>query len=92
MLRTIWSVFERSPPELLKEIILVDDFSSDGLNLKNKIKCFLENTGRELVSIDKVKIIRNTKREGLIRSRVKGAAIATAPVLTFLGNFKLLIA
>ncbi|CAG2256764.1 GALNT [Mytilus edulis] len=33
LLRTAWSAVERSPPGLLKEVILVDDFSSKGLFL-----------------------------------------------------------
>lgn len=66
LMRTIWSVIDRSPPELLMEIILVDDFSTE-----QSVKDPLDN--RVIYLPVDTKIIRNEKREGLIRSRLIGA-------------------
>ncbi|XP_007253875.3 polypeptide N-acetylgalactosaminyltransferase 16 [Astyanax mexicanus] len=74
LLRTIKSVLLRSPPHLIQEIILVDDFSSDPED------CQL------LSQIPKVRCLRNDQREGLIRSRVRGASAASASILTFLDS------
>ncbi|GLD57019.1 polypeptide N-acetylgalactosaminyltransferase 14 isoform X1, partial [Lates japonicus] len=60
LLRTIRSVLNRTPVHLIHEIILLDDFSDD------------ESDCQLLTKLPKVKCLRNNKREGLIRSRVRG--------------------
>ncbi|XP_044513162.1 polypeptide N-acetylgalactosaminyltransferase 12 [Gracilinanus agilis] len=76
LLRTVYSVLETSPDILLKEVILVDDYS-DREHLKER----LEN---HLSGLPKVRLIRANKREGLVRARLLGASIATGEILTFL--------
>jgi polypeptide N-acetylgalactosaminyltransferase len=76
LLRTVHSVLRMSPAALLTDIILVDDNSTLsylGLDLEVYTK-LLSN---------KITIIRNTAREGLIRSRMRGADAARGEVVVF---------
>ena len=38
LVRTVHSVINTSPPQYLKEIVMVDDFSSKGMNTRSKIQ------------------------------------------------------
>ncbi|KAK3858247.1 hypothetical protein Pcinc_035551 [Petrolisthes cinctipes] len=78
LLRTVHSILDRSPPQFLKEIILVDD-NSDMPHLMQQLEDYM-------AQYPKVRIVRAPKREGLIRARLMGARHATAPVLTFLDS------
>lgn len=80
LLRSVVTVLKRTPKHLLREIVLVDDFS-DLEDLKSELK-----TQINLLHTDKIRIIRNTKREGLIRSRVFGARNCSGDVLLFLDS------
>uniref|UniRef100_A0A8K9UMT8 Polypeptide N-acetylgalactosaminyltransferase n=1 Tax=Oncorhynchus mykiss TaxID=8022 RepID=A0A8K9UMT8_ONCMY len=76
LLRTVHSVLETSPDRLLREVVLVDDYS-DRAHLKEPLENYVSN-------LKKVHLIRARKREGLVRARLLGASIATGDVLTFL--------
>ncbi|KAA8585931.1 hypothetical protein FQN60_007500, partial [Etheostoma spectabile] len=76
LLRTVHSVLETSPDVLLKEVVLVDDYS-DRAHLKEPLEKYISG-------LRKVRLIRATKREGLVRARLLGASITTGDVLTFL--------
>ncbi|KAI3387631.1 hypothetical protein SNEBB_000196 [Seison nebaliae] len=76
--RTLTSIVNRSPVELIKEIILVDDASVGREYLNKPLEEFL---GTLPV---KTTLIHLKKRSGLIRARLKGAGEATGSVLTFL--------
>uniref|UniRef100_A0A2K5RNA5 Polypeptide N-acetylgalactosaminyltransferase n=1 Tax=Cebus imitator TaxID=2715852 RepID=A0A2K5RNA5_CEBIM len=78
LLRTVHSVLNRSPPELVAEIVLVDDFS-DREHLKKPLEDYM-------ALFPSVRILRTKKREGLIRTRMLGASVATGDVITFLDS------
>ncbi|CAH1240728.1 GALNT6 [Branchiostoma lanceolatum] len=91
LLRTVYSVLENTPAELLHEILLVDDFSSyrmlhihcylrEGGNVKSELELELSQIGSV------VRLLRAKRREGLIRARLLGARHATGQVLTFLDS------
>lgn len=75
--RTLWSVITQTPKALLKEIILVDDFS--GLDFLGKK---LDDYVKELPI--KVVVLRQSSRKGLIQARLLGVEHAAAKVLVFL--------
>ncbi|KAL3116138.1 hypothetical protein niasHT_007438 [Heterodera trifolii] len=77
--RTITSVVSRSPPSLVHELILVDDFSARKF-LRTELEHFLKR-----LSV-RTKLIRAQKRVGLIRARLMGAQEAQGKVLTFLDS------
>ncbi|KAJ8263428.1 hypothetical protein COCON_G00158850 [Conger conger] len=77
ILRSVHSVVNHTPAHLLKEIILVDD-NSDSVELKFNLDQYVNKRYPGLV-----KIVRNSKREGLIRARIYGWKAATAPVVGF---------
>jgi len=74
LLRTIISVLRRTPAKILKEIVLVDDASADS------------SIGTALTQIEKVKLVVNRQREGLIRARIRAAMVAEGDTLTFLDS------
>ncbi|KAG5326064.1 GALT1 acetylgalactosaminyltransferase, partial [Acromyrmex heyeri] len=75
LLRTVHSVLKGSPPNLLKEIILVDDHKE----LQGQLDYYLST---RLPA--KVKLLRLPYRQGLIRARLHGAKNAVGDVLVFL--------
>ncbi|XP_008581455.1 PREDICTED: inactive polypeptide N-acetylgalactosaminyltransferase-like protein 5, partial [Galeopterus variegatus] len=79
LFRTVSSVINLTPSHFLEEVILVDDMSEFD-DLKEKLEHHLEKFR------GKIKLIRNEKREGLIRARMIGASRASGDVLVFLDS------
>eukprot|EP00050_Salpingoeca_kvevrii_P018136 m.71116 g.71116 ORF g.71116 m.71116 type:complete len:593 (+) comp7919_c0_seq1:1-1779(+) len=79
LFRTVWSVLDRTPKSLLKEIILVNDASE-----VDWLTSDLDEYMRHMPSI--VRVIPSPRRLGLIRARAFGADHATGDVLVFLDS------
>jgi len=71
--RTVWSVLDRSPPALLREVIIVDDCSDWPVD-------------EAVRQMPKVAVLRNIHREGLMNARVRGFNAAEAETVTFLDS------
>jgi len=78
LLRTVWTALNRTPERLLKEIILVDDFSQQA-HLQKPLD-------DEIATIPRTRIIRLKKRQGLIRARIAGIESATGEVIVVLDS------
>ncbi|XP_051963347.1 polypeptide N-acetylgalactosaminyltransferase 17-like [Xyrauchen texanus] len=77
ILRSVHSAVNHTPAHLLKEIILVDD-NSDDEQLKGPLEEYVNKRYPGLI-----KIVRNQKREGLIRARIEGWKVATGEMTGF---------
>lgn len=73
LLRTCYSVLNRTPDKLLTEIILVDDASTIP-DLGNDLTVYIRT------SLPMVKLIRLEQRSGLIKARVVGAKAAKSEI------------
>ncbi|XP_033323717.1 polypeptide N-acetylgalactosaminyltransferase 35A isoform X1 [Megalopta genalis] len=80
LVRSLHSIIQRTPDDLLYEIILVNDWSDDN-GLHEKTKAYVDNNFN-----NKVKYFKTERREGLIRARMFGARKATGEVLIFLDS------
>lgn len=78
LFRSIHSVLNRTPPDLLHEIVLVDD-GSDAVWLKEELEEYIK-------LLPKVKLVRMPERLGLMAARVTGAQAATGETITFLDS------
>lgn len=79
LLRTVHSVLNRTPPDLLVDVVVVDD-KSEYENLKQPLDDHIKRLSK------RVKLLRNKNRSGLIKSRLAGAAVAKGDVLIFLDS------
>ncbi|XP_050423899.1 polypeptide N-acetylgalactosaminyltransferase 35A-like isoform X3 [Adelges cooleyi] len=81
LFRTIQSVTRRTPPHLLHEIILIDDYSdADGLH--DTVNSYIKSKNLQ----EKVYLKKTDAREGLIRARLFGANLANGQVMIFLDS------
>ncbi|XP_015264245.1 PREDICTED: polypeptide N-acetylgalactosaminyltransferase 15 [Gekko japonicus] len=78
LLRTVHSILDTAPRAFLKEIILVDDLSTQG-HLKSSLS-------EHIAKLAGVKLIRSNKRLGVVRGRMLGAARATGEVVVFMDS------
>ncbi|XP_023337837.1 probable N-acetylgalactosaminyltransferase 9 [Eurytemora carolleeae] len=80
LLRTVWSVLDRSPADILREIILVDD-SSNHTDISEVLPLYIKHR-----LPPKVGLVRTPSQLGLIRARLTGAEVATGDILVFLDS------
>lgn len=80
LLRTVNSVFKLTPPELLKEIIVVDDGNT---HESTGVQSYFEKYDYFL---PKLRFLKSEVQLGLIKARMFGARHATGEVLVFLDS------
>nr|XP_043892097.1 probable polypeptide N-acetylgalactosaminyltransferase 8 isoform X3 [Solea senegalensis] len=80
--RALCSIINRTPKNILKEIILVDDNSSNE-NLKGELDMYVKSLEQENPTLN-ITRVRHNKQRGLSYTRVSGLRAATADVVAIL--------
>ncbi|CAD5213301.1 unnamed protein product [Bursaphelenchus okinawaensis] len=81
LVRMINGIFDRTPENLLQEIILFDDYSESHLSIEESLKEYAE-----FHKWSKVKFLAATERQGLIRAKTLAAREATGDVVVVLDS------
>uniref|UniRef100_A0A3B4AWX8 Polypeptide N-acetylgalactosaminyltransferase n=1 Tax=Periophthalmus magnuspinnatus TaxID=409849 RepID=A0A3B4AWX8_9GOBI len=79
--RAIRSIIDRTPRHLLKEIILVDDYSTH-YDLRNMLQEYIDEIHTERPGL--IKTVRHQKQMGLSQARISGWKRATADAVAVL--------
>jgi polypeptide N-acetylgalactosaminyltransferase len=83
LMRNVLSVFNRSPPELLGEVVMVDDGSTlDELKL---LEAHLDKVRAQLPP-DMIRHVRRDTHDGIVGARIRGAREAKHPIILFLDS------
>lgn len=79
---TVQSIIARTPPSLLKDIIIIDD------NGQGQHRALINETEFEQIKLvsPKIRILTNNEREGVARCRMSGSRVATGDVLVFVDS------
>ncbi|XP_022605726.1 probable polypeptide N-acetylgalactosaminyltransferase 8 [Seriola dumerili] len=80
--RALRSIIDRTPKNLLKEIIMVDDNSSNE-NLKGDLDAYVKSLEQENPTL-RITRVRHTEQRGLAYARASGWRAATADVVAIL--------
>ncbi|KAL4002808.1 Glycosyl transferase 2 family protein [Acanthocheilonema viteae] len=82
LIRMVNSILDRTPSNLVKEILLVNDYS----NLDNASDVAVRAYARDNWNSDVVKMLSTERNEGLIRAKIFGAQHAIGEILVFLDS------
>lgn len=88
LLRSVHSVLNLSPADLLEEVVLVDDSSAvDPERFHEKHWRRLQGELEEhIYALPKVRLLRLKKRRGLMRARMEGVWLASGEIAVFLDS------
>eukprot|EP01055_Gregarina_sp_Pseudo9_P003182 Gregarina_sp_Pseudo_9__3181@NODE_336_length_3123_cov_19_521401_g316_i0_p1_GENE_NODE_336_length_3123_cov_19_521401_g316_i0NODE_336_length_3123_cov_19_521401_g316_i0_p1_ORF_typecomplete_len675_score202_21Glyco_tranf_2_3/PF13641_6/1_4e16Glycos_transf_2/PF00535_26/2_4e14Glyco_transf_7C/PF02709_14/1_5e10Ricin_B_lectin/PF00652_22/5e03Ricin_B_lectin/PF00652_22/7e05Ricin_B_lectin/PF00652_22/39GlcNAc/PF11397_8/8_3e05Glyco_tranf_2_2/PF10111_9/0_00012PepSY_TM_like_2/PF16357_5/0_023_NODE_336_length_3123_cov len=81
LLRSIHSILNRSPPQLLRSVILVNDDSNSTTH-----PWLFDELPKSLEFLPKTRLIHLTRRRGLMMARMEGTKLAAAEIAVYLDS------